>query len=425
MRKILLTTFGSHGDLNPYIAMGRALKDHGDDVTIATHAEYREQVERTGVRFVPMKPGLEDLGPQEAWSARANHPIFGTEYIIRTLILPYLEESYQTIKAAAVGQDLIISHILCFAAPLVAEELRIPWVSTALQPAVFFSAYDPPTLPFMTVLPRLKFIGPKWMRLLMWLLAKPTEFWLTPLARLRSRLGLPPSLKNELIDGFSPYGTLTLFPAAFAPPQPDWPAKTFQIGFPYFDEETTSEISPQLQTFLDAGSPPIVFTLGTAIVLMETSYFEVAYQAAKSLGLRAVFLVGKKPSRIPVAAMTDPQIHISQYEPFSQLFCKARAIVHQCGVGTTAQALASGRPQVLVPFAHDQPDNARRVVAMGCGVSIPARRLNADRLILALKTVTESETINARTREVVSELDITSFDQRLVEAISQIVSAAH
>ena len=276
----------------------------------------------------------------------------------------------------------------------------------------------------MTLLPRLKFMGPKFMRLFMRLLAKPTEFWLTPLVKFRSRLGLPPSLKNELIDGFSPFGTLTLFPAAFSPTQPDWPVGTHQIGFPFFDEETTSEISPQLQTFLTAGSPPVVFTLGTAIVLMETSYFEVAYQAVKSLGLRAVFLVGKKPSRIPAAAMTDPQIHISQYEPFSKLFCRAIAIVHQCGVGTTAQALASGRPQVLVPFAHDQPDNARRVVAMGCGVSIPARRLSVVRLIAALKNVTESETVIARARDVVGELDIDGFDKRMTEAISQMLSVA-
>ena len=417
MRKILLTTFGSYGDLHPYIAMAQVLKHHGDEVTIATHGEYREQVERIGVRFVPMKPGLEELGPQESWSAKANHSIYGTEFIVRTLILPYLEESYRTIKAAAIDHDLIISHVLCFASPLVAEEMGIPWVSTALQPAVFFSAYDPPALGFMTFLPRMKWLGPEFMRWFMGMLAKPTRHWLNPLDTFRKQLGLPPSPKNVLIDGFSPFGTLALFSPAFAAAQPDWPANAIQVGFPLFDEETTSNLSPGLQAFLAAGSPPVVFTLGTAIVMMETTYFEIAYQAVKNLGLRAVFLVGKKPSRIPLAAMTDPSIHISEYEPFSALFPRAAVIVHQCGVGTTAQALASGRPQILVPFAHDQPDNARRVVALGCGLSIRARRLNVARLVEALKAITESQDFANRANAFVSQMQAEGFDQRLLDAV--------
>ena len=422
MSKILMTTVGSYGDLHPYIAMARVLKRHGDEVTIGTHEQYREQVERVGIRFIPIKPGLDELGPQESWAAKANSSIRGTEFIVRTLLMPYLEVGYHTTKAAAAGHDLMISHVLSFATPLVAEELNIPWVSSALQPAPFFSAYDPPALGFATFLPRMKFLGPKFMRWFMRLLAKPTELWTAPIEDFRKNIGLKPFSKNVLIDGYSPLGTLALFPTAFAAAQPDWPANVKQIGFPLFDQETTSGISPELQSFLAAGAPPIVFTLGTAIVRMETSYYEVAYQAVKALGLRAVFLVGGNPRRIPPAATTDPHIHISNYEPFSGLFPFAAAIVHQCGIGTTAQALASGRPQVLVPFAHDQPDNARRVVALGMGCEIPARRLNVTRLISALKAVTERETFAARARDFVAELHVDRFDRLLHEAVSSFLS---
>ncbi len=423
MRKILLTTFGSYGDLNPYIAIARVLKNNGDQVTIATHIEYQEQVERMGIRFVSIKPGLEELGPQESWSAKANHTITGTEYIVRTFIMPYLDDSYRVIKEAAAGHDLIISHVLCFASPIVANELGIPWVSSVLQPAAFFSAYDPPALGFMTFMPRMKVLGPKFMRWFMQLMAKPTKRWLTPLETFRSEKGLPPSTKNVLIEGFSPFGTLALFPAGFSPAQPDWPIPMHQVGFPLFDEETTSDLSPGLAAFLAAGPPPVVFTLGTAIVMMETAYFEIAYRAVKALGLRAVFLVGKKPSRIPTDATTDPQIHVSQYEPFSQLFPHALAIVHQCGVGTTAQALAAGRPQVLVPFAHDQPDNARRVVALGCGISIHSRRLRVPGLIDALRTVTQEESFARRATEVAHQMQIDGFDQRLLDAVAGFLAA--
>ena len=156
-----MTTFGSYGDLHPFLAMARVLKSHGDEITIATHAEYQDYVERVGARFVPIRPGLDDLGPQGEWAAKANHSIWGTEFIVRTLILPYLKESYDTIRSAAVDQDLMISHVLTFATPVIAEELGIPWLSTALQPSPFFSAYDPPAIGLLTFLPRLKFLGPK------------------------------------------------------------------------------------------------------------------------------------------------------------------------------------------------------------------------------------------------------------------------
>ena len=419
MRRILLTTFGSYGDLHPYLAMARVLKSHGDQVTIATHEEYREFVERIGVRFVPMKPGLDEVGPQESWSSKANHSIFGTKFIIQTLIMPYLEASYHSLKIAAVGQDLIISHVLTFAAPLVAEELQIPWVSCALQPSPFFSAYDPPALGFMTFLPKLKFLGPRFMRWFLKLLSKPTDSWLTPIAKLRARIGLAHSSKNVLIDGFSPCGTLALFPSVFAPAQPDWPTGVRQIGFPLFDEETTGEISAPLQQFLDSGSAPVVFTLGTAVVMMETNYFEIAYEAIERLGLRAVFLVGKSPRRIPMTATTDANIHISKYEPFSRLFPRSAVIVHQCGIGTTAQALTSGRPQVLVPFAHDQPDNARRVVELGAGRSIPAHRLNANRLVTAIQDLMNTERFSNQAREIVPQLNVSEFPQNLIAAITQ------
>lgn len=413
-----MTTFGSYGDLNPYLAMARVLRNRGDEVTVATHAEYREQVERIGVRFVPLKPGLEELGPQESWAAKANHSIRGTEFIVTTLIMPYLEDCYHAIKAAAAGHDLIISHVLSFASPLVAEELGIPWVSSILQPAPFYSAYDPPAIGSVTILPRMKFLGPRFMGWFMRLLAKPTHAWTSPVADFRIQRGLAPCRKNLLIDGFSPFGTLALFPSAFAAPQPDWPANVKQIGFPLFDEETTSEISPSLESFLSAGPPPVVFTLGTAIVKMETPYYEIAYQAVKSLGLRAVFLVGKNPQRVPAQAMKDSDIHISDYEPFSKLFPRALVVVHQCGIGTTAQALASGRPQVLVPFAHDQPDNARRVVAMGAGISIPAWKLTTARLVSALKPLTASPDSVENARRIVGDLQFDGFANQLGRAVA-------
>ena len=423
MRRILFTTFGSYGDLNPYIAMARVLKANGDQVTIATHTHYREQVERVGIRFVPMKPGEEEVGPPEAWTAKANNPFTGSQYVVQSLVLPFLDDSYQTIKEVAPDHDVIVSHVLTFAAPIVAEELGIPWISTVLQPSVFFSAYDPPMLGFFTFLPRLKFLGPRFMTWLLRSLVKQTNPWFEPVAKLRAKCGLPPCSKNPLVDGHSPYGSLALFAKEFAPSQPDWPSNTRQIGFPLYDEETTSELSENLQSFLNAGPPPVVFTLGSTIVTLDTAYYEIAYEAVKALGLRAVFLVGKTPHRIPPASLTDSQILISPYEPFSHLFPRAAAIVHQCGVGTTAQALTSGRPQVMVPFAHDQPDNAQRVATLGCGVTVSSRRLTTARLTAALTRVTHDSSFAERARHVGDALQKVHFGQNLCQAVDEFLTA--
>ena len=418
MARILMATLGSYGDLHPYLAMARVLKANGDDITIVTHSDYRAQVERIGVAFVPMKPGLDDIGPQETWSSKANSSVGGPRFIIRTLVMPYLEDSYQVIKSVAPGHDLIISHVLTFAAPLVADELGIPWISSILQPSTFFSAYDPPAVGFFTILPKLKFFGPSLTKRILGLMALATRGWLKPIKSLRAKIGLPPSARNELTEGCSPLGTLALFPSSFASPQPDWPANVSQVGFPLFDEETTADVSEGLAQFLKMGDPPIVFTLGTALVMMETSYYEVAYQAAKALRRRAVLLVGKKPRRIPEAARNDLDIFVSEYEPFSGLFPHAAAIVHQCGVGTTAQALASGRPQVLVPFAHDQPDNARRVTELGIGQTVPAGRLNVSRLVAALNEVITNEMYAQRASDFAGTLNRGNFGQQLIAAVS-------
>lgn len=423
MAKILLTTFGSYGDLHPYLAMARALVRHGHRVVLASHSHYREFVERVGAEFVAVKPGFEDLGPEEEWAPKVNDARGGTEFIIRHTLMPYLEESYETFHAAAEGCDLIISHILTMAAPLVAEKRGIPWLSCALQPVMFLSAYDPPALPPMPWLPRLKFLGPCFFRPLFWLASASLSRWLTPVHALRKRLGLPASSANPLTQGFSPHGTLALFPHEFAAPQRDWPPSVWQVGFPLFDQETTHEASPAVRDFLTIAPAPVVFTLGSAVVRMATPFYHIAYDAVRQLGLRAIFLVGKEPRDLPVGLMNDSEALVSGYEPFSALFPHAQAIVHQCGIGTTAQALAAGRPQVLVPFAHDQFDNARRVEQLGLGLSLPSSSLNVSRLRAALQRVTEQTSFRAKARQYATQLPTSSFETRLLEVLSPFVGS--
>jgi len=194
---------------------------------------------------------------------------------------------------------------------------------------------------------------------------------------------LPPG-QDPIHEGqHSPSLSLAMFSEVLGAPQPDWPASAAQSGFAYFDQGPQPGFPPELEEFLDAGSPPIVFTLGTAAVFSAGDFYRQSIAAAQRLGRRAVLLIGRDPAN-QIAEPLPEGIIAVQYAPYSRVFPRAAAIVHQGGIGTTAQALRSGRPMLVMPHAFDQPDNADRVVRLGVGLTIPKSKYNADRAGRAL-----------------------------------------
>jgi rhamnosyltransferase subunit B len=236
MPRVLITTIGSYGDLHPYLAIGRVLKAEGWEVVFATPMQYREHAERLGFRHVALKPSFDDLGPEEKWIEKANDSVRGGEYVIKDFVMPYLEPNYQACYDAAEGCDLVISHLITFSAPIAAEKRGIPWLSTLLQPSVLFSAYDPPTLGPVPFLPKLKAFGPWGPRIIYRLMERATMGWFKPVIELRAKLGLPPLTANPLFRGFSPRGTIALFPEALVSRPSDWPPRVRLVGFPLFDD---------------------------------------------------------------------------------------------------------------------------------------------------------------------------------------------
>lgn len=421
MAKILLTTFGSHGDLHPYLGMAKILKENGYQVILTSHPHYREMVERVGVDFFPLKPSFEEVGPEETWANQANHPQKGIEFIFKKLMLPYLRDNYESITKASENCDLIISHLLTVATPMVAEKKGIPYVSSILQPATFLSSYDPPALAPLPFLPKLKFLGPSFFDFVYTLISKVSESWFKDVLVFRKELGLSLEQKNPFVRDFSKYGNLALFDEEFSKPTLDWPNKTYQVGFPLFDEDLESDLSPKTKDFLAKGEAPLVFTLGTAVVLTDTPFFEIAYKALKQTNNRAIFLVGKKAKPLSKEILNDEKIHITDYEPFSKLFHQAKIIVHQCGVGTTAQALLSGKPQILVPFAHDQPDNARIVSKKGIGVILKSKKLTEKSFIEAINEINNNADFAKNAFEFSEIMKKNSFEEKFLKAIEELL----
>jgi rhamnosyltransferase subunit B len=397
MSRILLTTIGSLGDLHPPIAIGLELRRRGHDVVFVTHQGYREKIATLGFEFHSMRPDNKGLEDPELM-ALAMDLKTGTEYVMREVVCANLRDMYADLVDVAKDADLIIHGECAYAARLVAEKYNVPWVSTALQPLAFLSVDDPgivPGMPWIFRLPGLKSLGQRGLRQIGKIV---TKSWGTPIYELRQELGLPPLKGSPFVDDrYSPDLVLAMFSPILAKPQSDWAANTVQTGFTFYDGQTPdAPLPPAVEQFLAAGAPPIVFTLGSAAVLTPGEFYAESVQAAKILNRRALLLIGQNP---PPADLPD-SIMAVDYLPHSQVFPRACAIVHQGGIGTTAQGLRAGRPTVIVPYSHDQPDNAARVERLGTSLTVSRPKYNADRAAKQLGKLLSNPSYAAKAAEI-------------------------
>ncbi|MEL6385104.1 MAG: glycosyltransferase, partial [Cyanobacteria bacterium J06626_18] len=294
---------------------------------------------------------------------------------------------YDDLMAIAKNADFLIAHEIVYAAPAVAEVLKLPWASCALAPTAFFSAYEPIVTSAYPALAKVHHLGPAINHWVVKFAKWVTRPWGKPLYELRKELGLPP-IQNPIVghDKYSPHLVLALFSSVLGSPQPDWPPNTVTTGFTFYDGKQERHLSPELDAFLNAGDPPVVFTLGSAVVKAAGDFYGDSVQAVAKLGRRAVLLLGENPPPPNLSA----DVFTSDYEPYSELFPRACAIVHQGGIGTTAQALRAGRPTLVLPYILDQPDNAARIERLGTSRTLERKQYSAARATQELRALIET-----------------------------------
>ena len=372
-RRILFATFGSYGDLFPYLAVGRELRSRGHNVTIATSASFRARVEEAGLEFHAVRPDVSlDNSELLAYIFDARR---GSERVIR-LVSSVVRESYEDTLAAAQTSDVIVTHPITYGAVLVARKLQLPWVSTVLAPISFMSTYDPPVLAPAPWLTRWRIVPRALLEAIFSFGRRSALPWVEPVLRLSDEIGLESHGNPVFEASHSPALVLALFSRLLGAPQPDWPPNTVQTGFPFYNQASVEPLAPALDAFLRDG-PPVVFTLGSSAVGAAGAFYRESLEAVSRVGSRALFLTGSHAHGLPDSM--PPGTLVRPYAPHSLVFPRAAAIVHQGGVGTTAQAMCAGRPMLIVPFAHDQFDNAERVKRLGAGDVLYRTRYSADR----------------------------------------------
>lgn len=365
-KRILILAVGSAGDVYPFIAAGQALRARGHAVTLVASANFRDRVERAGLCFVSgiSQQDLDaGVGDPDVW-----HPVRGFatlwKYMARHLPSAYAQQ------LALVQEEptLVVASTLGLSGRLLQETQGVPLVTVHLAPSCFFSAHDtavrrgrhwPRSLPRWAVRLTLSLVE----RLLVDPVVRPA------LNSLRARLGLAPVRHVMSRWLHSPQRVLCAWPAWFAAPQPDWPPNAVCTGFPRMPATINTPgaaLDPDLQDFLEAGAAPIVITPGSAMA-HGRAFIAQALAAAAALQLRAVVVT---PYRNQLPASLPPSVHYLAYAPFDVLSRHAAAFVHHGGIGTSATVLAAGKPQLIVPFAFDQPDNAARLTRLGVAATV-------------------------------------------------------
>lgn len=371
--RIVIAPYGSLGDLHPMLALAIELRERGHDIVINTLENYREKIDTLGFEFFPLRP---DVDPENRELARQFMDAkTGTEKIVKGLMMANLRPMYEDLLLATKGAEVLISGEIVYAAPSLAEKTGIKWITTSLAPISLFSAHDPAVFPVAQWLNHLRFLGTGFHKTLLYAMRGTIKDWYLPYKKFRRELGLDPRHDPIFDDKYSKLLHLAMFSKTLAKPQPDWHRPTLQTGFCFYDGQQDLGVMPEkLSEFLDAGEPPIVFTLGSAAVMDARDFFEVSIETAKLLKRRAVLLYGIYNA--PPKGLTEDVVGFD-YAPYSQLFPRAACVVHQGGVGTTAQVLRAGVPHLIMPYSHDQPDNAARCKRLGIAKIISREKFAA------------------------------------------------
>jgi UDP:flavonoid glycosyltransferase YjiC (YdhE family) len=383
------------------VAVALGLQERGHRPVIATGVYHRERVEAAGIEFAPVGP----VFPGGAELKRLVRDVMdmqsGPETVIRRVVLPHLRESYIDLLSASSRADLLITHPLTYAGPIVADKLHLLWASSVLQPSALVSAFDEIEWAPAPWLTNLRHIAPPLYRLVFGQMMRLISSWAKPVHALRRSEGLPPARPNPLLHGgHSPYLVLAMFSKLLCAPMPDWPQNTKVTGFPFYDEDTPGRsLDPKIESFLNAGAPPIVFTLGSSAVMDAGEFYLVSAKAARKFGSRAILLVGDEPDNIP-AGLPPQEVGVFAYAPYAALFPRCSAIVHQGGVGTTGQAMRSGRPMLVMPYGQDQPDNAARVVRLGIARTIRRDRYTEESAFRELRALMSDPKYSERAEKV-------------------------
>jgi UDP:flavonoid glycosyltransferase YjiC (YdhE family) len=415
--QFIITALGSYGDVHPMVGLGATLRARGHDVKIVTNPYFEDVVAGAALKMLP-------LGDREdyVWLSQHKdlwHPIRGPMLVLSYAAGRMLRPLYDLLAGNfEPGNTVYCAHTLDLASRIVGEKFGAPVANVLFAPGVLWSQYDSPRLKGALLGPGV----PRWL--------KQLQFWMSDtlfvqlimggnLNRLRRELGLKPVRRIYSQWLFASDLVLGVFPDWFGPRQADWPANTQLVGFPLWDSDKNAQLSSDVLEFLSAGRPPIAFSPGSANRVAH-AFFTAAVEACDRLGQRGILLTKydhQLPARLP------PNVRHYGFVPLSKLLPRTAALVHHGGIGSCAQGLAAGVPQLVQPMSYDQFDNSRRLIRLGVADEISVKNFRGRAIADALAPLLDSPTVASCCHELATRCNGPAALAAACDALEQLASA--
>ncbi len=374
--KIIVTAFGSAGDLVPVLAIAQAATQRGHDVVALVNPSAVRMTQARGVRAVAFGEPWDtaEIAKHPHWL----HPAKGSLAMLKELMAPRAAALVPALRTLCeeFAPDVIVYHQASFGAPWVADESGIPRAMVTVAPAGWPSVENPNLYPPMPDRERY----PAWtVRLGSVFGRRSVNRAVDPvLNAIRRDLGLPPSRAFMFEDQVSPWLNIGMWSPVFRGPASDDPPNALVAGFPRAVRETvggTGEADEELdrvRAFLAADDEaPVAVTLGTTAVHAGADLAALAGELRARIGRRVLVLGG-------AGGEVGEGVLCAGFVPHGEVLPRCAAVVHHGGIGTAAQTLRAGVPAVVVPFTHDQPDNARRLRRLGVARVVAPKRLSGE-----------------------------------------------
>ncbi|MEU7584329.1 glycosyltransferase [Streptomyces sp. NPDC041068] len=372
--KVSLQTFGTRGDVYPFVALGAGLRARGHDVDLATSVDFKAMVEEAGLNFreIPGSGAHYFATPAVVKAIRKSPSSIRTAMAMPRPSVDEVADSLERMYDNAQGADFMLSNLITrgigYAGP------GVPWGTVSwwpMTPTREFRAYKTPDLPLGSAYTRLTHGMAAQME---WAFNRPA------VNRFRTRRGLPKLSKSPVGQLGHQQPVFYPYSPHFLPPPSDWPERVHVTGY-WSWERPEQQHQADLVDFLAAGSKPIVLALGSAWPVYGEQTLDLVRQAVRQARRRLIVVGGPEGDR------PDDELRVQEVD-YGWLFPQVAAVIHGATFGTTADVLRSGVPQVTVPCWADGPYWAARLAQVGVAPApIPFQKLTGAQLRAALDEV--------------------------------------
>ncbi len=394
-----ITTWGSRGDYQPYVALAVAFARAGHQVRLAAPPSpgFRELAAAHGVEFVPLGPAVDPEFMLETANAAiaTSDPVRSVRFIMDRLLFPALDQMLAECLELARWSDVVVSHFFQVAGSMAAEIAGRPLVTGTLVATQLPTNRRPPgTMPHLAR----PLTGLLW-KFVVWYM---NAAWRGPINQARERAGLLP-LRDVARDGFysRDLNLVAMSPTVFPRPA-DWPARHRMTGYWLLDVPPGWTPPREVERFLAEGSPPVLVGFGSMTSDDAAALTRTVLQAVSAAGVRAIIEPGL--ARLGGNDL-PPGVLVADDVPHAWLLPRAAALVHHGGAGTTAAAFHAGIPSVVVPHVFDQEVWAKQAAKLGVAPDpVPLRKLTADRLAEAIRQASSDARLKQRARQLAGTL---------------------